>query len=133
MHVLLVSSEVVPFAKTGGLADVAGALPRALASLGIEVTVALPRYRQIDGARFGLRKVHDGIRIPVGERQELLTVFEAPVPGGRALLLEHEGFFGRTTRTTPSASPPSPAASRRWSAPSASHRTSCTATTGRPA
>jgi starch synthase len=95
MHVLLVSSEVVPFAKTGGLADVAGALPRALASLGIEVTVALPRYRQIDGARFGLRKVHDGIRIPVGERQELLTVFEAPVPGGRALLLEHEGFFGR--------------------------------------
>lgn len=95
MHILLVSSEVVPFAKTGGLADVAGALPRALAGLGVEVTVALPRYRSIDGARFGLRKVLDGVRVPVGDRQETLTVFEAPMPGARALLLGHEGFFGR--------------------------------------
>ncbi len=95
MHILLVSSEVVPFAKTGGLADVAGALPRALAGLGVEVTVALPRYRSIDGARFGLRKIHDGVRVPVGDRQETLAVFEAPMPGGRALLLGHEGFFGR--------------------------------------
>lgn len=95
MHVLLVASEVVPFAKTGGLADVAGALPRALAGLGLEVTVALPRYRAIDGTRFGLRKVHEGLRVPVGERLEALTVFEAPMPGARALLLGHEGFFGR--------------------------------------
>lgn len=95
MHVLLVSSEVVPFAKTGGLADVAGALPRALAGLGVEVTVALPRYRSIDGARFGFRKVLDGVRVPVGDRQETLAVFEAPMPGARALLLGHEGFFGR--------------------------------------
>ncbi|HEU5394171.1 MAG TPA: glycogen/starch synthase, partial [Candidatus Methylomirabilis sp.] len=95
MHVLLVSSEVAPFAKTGGLADVAGALPRALADLGVEVTVALPRYRAIDGARFGLRKVHEGVRVPVGDRRETLTAFEAPMPGGRALFLGHEGFFGR--------------------------------------
>jgi starch synthase len=95
MHVLLVSSEVAPFAKTGGLADVAGALPRALAGLGVEVTVALPRYRAIDGARFGLRKVREGVRVPVGDRQETLTVFEAPMAGARALFLGHEGFFGR--------------------------------------
>ncbi|HET6780728.1 MAG TPA: glycogen/starch synthase, partial [bacterium] len=45
MKVLLCVSEAVPFAKTGGLADVAGALPLALAELGCEVRLALPRYR----------------------------------------------------------------------------------------
>lgn len=45
MKVLMVASEVVPFAKTGGLADVLGALPKALSQLGLEVSVLLPRYR----------------------------------------------------------------------------------------
>ena len=42
MRVLLAASEVVGFAKTGGLADVAGALPRALARLGVDWQVVLP-------------------------------------------------------------------------------------------
>src|SRR5258708_30148487 len=46
MHIAFVASECVPFSKTGGLADVVGALPRALAALGHQVTVYLPRYRQ---------------------------------------------------------------------------------------
>ena len=46
MHVGFVASECVPFSKTGGLADVAGALPPALAALGHRVTVYLPRYKQ---------------------------------------------------------------------------------------
>lgn len=45
--VLLVSAEVVPFAKTGGLADVAGSLPQALVSLGHDVRIAMPRYKKI--------------------------------------------------------------------------------------
>ncbi len=44
MNVVFASSEVVPFAKTGGLADVSGALPRELASLGNQVTVFMPAY-----------------------------------------------------------------------------------------
>jgi starch synthase len=44
LNILLAASEVVPFAKTGGLADVAGALPKALARLGHNVRVAMPRY-----------------------------------------------------------------------------------------
>lgn len=46
MHVLFAASECVPFSKTGGLADVVGALPRAVAELGHQVTVYLPLYRQ---------------------------------------------------------------------------------------
>ncbi len=46
MNIAFVASEGVPFSKTGGLADVVGALPRALAALGHQVSVYLPRYRQ---------------------------------------------------------------------------------------
>ena len=47
MKILIVSSEVAPFAKTGGLADVAGSLPKALLLQGNDVRVVLPRYRNI--------------------------------------------------------------------------------------
>jgi len=46
MHIAFAASEGVPFSKTGGLADVVGALPRALAALGHQVSVYLPRYKQ---------------------------------------------------------------------------------------
>jgi len=46
MNIAFAASEGVPFSKTGGLADVVGALPRALAALGHQVSVYLPRYRQ---------------------------------------------------------------------------------------
>ncbi len=48
LRVLMIASEAQPFSKTGGLADVVGALPRALARLGHDVTVITPRYRGID-------------------------------------------------------------------------------------
>ncbi len=60
-HILMVSSEAVPFAKTGGLGDVAGALPLALARLGHRVTLVLPRYRDTgDGERGGPGADHPG-------------------------------------------------------------------------
>ena len=46
MKIVQVASELYPYVKTGGLADVVGALPPALAALGHEVTVYLPLYRQ---------------------------------------------------------------------------------------
>ena len=47
MNILLASSEVVPFAKTGGLADVCGALPGEIQKLGHQVTVFMPAFRSI--------------------------------------------------------------------------------------
>ncbi|MDD5452714.1 MAG: glycogen synthase GlgA [Candidatus Bipolaricaulis sp.] len=47
MRVLFVSAEVAPYAKVGGLGDVAAALPRALADLGVEIAVAIPKYRMV--------------------------------------------------------------------------------------
>jgi len=53
MKIALLSSEAVPFAKTGGLADVAGSLPKALTELGCEVKLFLPKYSYIDEASSG--------------------------------------------------------------------------------
>jgi starch synthase len=47
LDILPLAAEVVPFAKTGGLADVAGSLPKALKSLGHDVRVVMPRYGRI--------------------------------------------------------------------------------------
>src|SRR5256885_13035845 len=55
LKILLVASEAVPFAKTGGLADVAGGLPRELARLGHSVRLVIPRYGSIDGGTAGVK------------------------------------------------------------------------------
>ncbi len=55
MHVLFVSAEVDPYAKVGGLADVAGSLPVALKNLGVDVRILMPHYGFIDSQRFGVR------------------------------------------------------------------------------
>ena len=54
MKIAFLSSEAVPFAKTGGLADVSGSLPKALAELGCEVKLFLPKYSYIDENKFNL-------------------------------------------------------------------------------
>jgi len=55
VKILFVASEAAPYVKTGGLGDVIGALPRALAARGHDILVVIPRYGQIDGQQFGLR------------------------------------------------------------------------------
>ncbi|MGR3484573.1 MAG: glycogen synthase GlgA [Paracoccaceae bacterium] len=85
MRVLSVVSEAVPLVKTGGLADVAGALPGALGPMGVEVTTLLPGYGAVTGALQGARAVWSGAlmghdaRLLEGEGGGLdLLVLDAP-------------------------------------------------------
>ena len=96
MKILYLASEVAPFSKTGGLADVAGALPAALARAGCRVIVATPLYRSIDRARFGLERKSESVSVPLAGRvrearvhslqtSERVTVF----------FIEQDALFGR--------------------------------------
>jgi starch synthase len=98
MRVLHVASEVAPYVKTGGLADVLGALPRALAALGHEVTVVAPRYRAIDPDKLGLARRLRGLAAPIGHDTVAVGVYEgqaASTPRVRVYLIDHPPSFDR--------------------------------------
>ena len=78
MRVLFVSAEVSPFAKVGGLADVAAALPRALHGLGVDVRVAMPKYRGVEG-KTDLKEI---VRfpVPVGKAEKECVLYEGTLP-----------------------------------------------------
>jgi starch synthase len=98
MKILHVASEVAPYSKTGGLADVLGALPRALADLGHEVAVVTPRYRSIDPERFGLARRLRGLAAPLGHDTVGVGVYEGQSPSTprvRVYLIDHPPSFDR--------------------------------------
>ncbi|EAU62307.1 granule-bound starch synthase 1, partial [Stigmatella aurantiaca DW4/3-1] len=66
MKILFIASEVTPFSKTGGLGDVAGALPAALAALGHDVKVVSPRYAEVKDARLTPTGHSLSLRFPFG-------------------------------------------------------------------
>jgi len=89
MRILMVASEAVPFAKTGGLADVVGALPRALARLGHRVDVVMPRYRQLRGEPV--------LQLPValGAQVTPAGIEAVSADGVRTLFVSHPPYFER--------------------------------------
>lgn len=68
MNILLVTSEVFPFSKTGGLADVCGALPRELAKTGQQVSVITPAYRCVKRSAHAVEETGVALEIPIGSR-----------------------------------------------------------------
>ncbi|MDZ4817665.1 MAG: glycogen synthase GlgA [Planctomycetota bacterium] len=68
MKIVLATSEAVPFAKTGGLADVCGALPMELARLGHQVTLFMPAYRCVLNGDFDLEPTGVQLSIPIGRK-----------------------------------------------------------------
>lgn len=96
MRVLIVSSEIVPFAKTGGLADVTGSLPKALRRIGVEADIILPLYRTVDRDRFPLEHSGPPVRVPMGHREEIGIVMETDAGDGvRAFLVRNDRYFDR--------------------------------------
>jgi starch synthase len=89
--VLLIGSEAQPFAKTGGLADVLGALPPALQRLGWDATVAIPRYRGVTAGT-----LVDTFPVTVGGFTREAGFYEAPLAdGARALLVDCPELYDR--------------------------------------
>jgi starch synthase len=96
MKVLFVSPEAVPFAKTGGLADVAGSLPVALKRIGVEVHLVLPCYRVVHEGNFEHRLLLKDLKVPLGNAELTARVLESSteeeVP---VYLIEREDMYDR--------------------------------------
>jgi starch synthase len=94
MHIAFAASECVPFSKTGGLADVVGALPRALVALGHQVSVYVPRYRQtkLTDAQIVARS----ITVPFDDHYRFCSVVSAGKQGGvQFYFVDYPPFFDR--------------------------------------
>ena len=95
MKVLYVASEAVPFAKTGGLADVAGSLPQALQQEGIDVRVILPKFGKIDASyRNAMKHVYDG-EIPVAWRMKYVGLDQYEWNGITYYFVDNQEYFDR--------------------------------------
>ncbi|MGZ4817467.1 MAG: glycogen synthase GlgA [Terriglobales bacterium] len=94
MKVVFAASECVPFAKTGGLADVVGALPPALAALGHEVTVYLPKYKQTKLTE--PKTVVRSITVPFDDRYRFCSIVDGGVHSGvRFYFIDYPPYFDR--------------------------------------
>ncbi len=96
LKILLVAAEVAPFAKVGGLADVAGALPKALKAMGHDVRVVMPRYGSIDVEKYGLRRIVTNLGVPLAHQPVNADVLEGRIAGEVPIyFIDNQQFFGR--------------------------------------
>jgi len=80
MKVLIAASEIVPFAKTGGLADVAGAMGGALERLGVNVSLIMPFYKRVKEGDFDIRDTGARVAAPIRDREVEGRIFKGSLP-----------------------------------------------------
>jgi starch synthase len=96
LKILFLASEAVPFAKTGGLADVTGSLPGAMKRLGINVRLAIPFYRTIREADFQPRTVFNDLHVPLGREILPCRILETETPDEVPVyLVDRPAFYDR--------------------------------------
>ena len=96
LKILLLAAEVVPFAKTGGLADVTGSLPKAIHALGHDIRVAMPRYGRIRPEQFNLTRLLEPFPVPMDDRTEPAALMQTTLDGGVPVyLVENARYFDR--------------------------------------
>ncbi|MCZ7626512.1 MAG: glycogen/starch synthase [Candidatus Methylomirabilis sp.] len=96
MKILLAASEAAPFAHTGGLGDVAGALPKALGRLGHDVRLIMPLYKAVDARLHRMRAVADRLNVPTATGPQAVDVLEGNLSTGVPVyFVRHDPSFHR--------------------------------------
>lgn len=96
MKILLAASEAAPFAHTGGLGDVAGALPKALGRLGHDVRLIMPLYKAVDARLHRMRAIADRLNVPTATGPQVVDVLEGNLSTGVPVyFVRHDPSFHR--------------------------------------
>ena len=95
MNVLIASPEIFPFVKTGGLADVTGALPKTLKEMGIDVRVILPKHKNIDESAFPMRYKNLKISCPISQGFVDGEIVVSEYNGITVYLVEKDEYYYR--------------------------------------
>jgi starch synthase len=95
MKILFVASEVTPLAKTGGLADVAAALPKNLKKLGHDVRIMLPFYREVEKGGYGITKGRKSVEVAIGGETKRGLLRHTSLDDIPVYLLENREYFSR--------------------------------------
>lgn len=95
MKILMIASEVTPLAKTGGLADVIGSLPKELKRLGHDIRIIIPFYSEVEKGGFSIRKGRKSVEIVTGSTMDKGLLRQTSIGDIPVYLLEHKGYFNR--------------------------------------
>ena len=96
LRVLFIASEAAPYAKTGGLGDVAGALPAYLNQAGVKVKTVIPLYQSIDRERYSINLLFNSSCVKMGNCEEFYSVYHTNIPNGNDVyFIDFEKYFKR--------------------------------------